>query len=234
MSSLELGSVGGPGLVRLNVGGHWYTTTRNTLLAHPHSLFHTMLSNDTHGNHNGFLDNHDSNKQDPTLNSGYYFIDRDGQLFRHILNYLRSGELRCPADFKEYEQLLQEARFYCLDKLEAEINHISHPDYHVIEVIEIAHPEKLGLCCTRVVLSPAAAKVAPIDQVLKEGKGETVEGPRGRFWVRTSIGRLEWGERLRSHGWTYCGNVAIIRKIPDITGHGTDMTHVVEKWEKLK
>ena len=221
-------------MVRLNVGGNWYTTTRNTLLAHPHSLFHTMLNNDTHSNHNGFLGNEDNSKQDSTTNSGYYFIDRDGQLFRHILNYLRSGELRCPTNFQEYDQLLQEARFYHLDKLESEINLRSRPGYHVIEVIEIAHPEKLGLCCARVVLSPEARQVEPLVEALAEGAGEAVEGQRGRFWVRTCITRLEWGERLRANGWTYCGNTAIIRKIPDITGHGTDMTHVVEKWEKLK
>lgn len=40
----------------------------------------------------------------------HYFIDRDGKLFRYILNYLRTQRLVVPADFDEYEQLYEEAR----------------------------------------------------------------------------------------------------------------------------
>lgn len=40
----------------------------------------------------------------------HYFIDRDGKLFRYILNYLRSQRLIVPERFDEYEQLYEEAR----------------------------------------------------------------------------------------------------------------------------
>ena len=42
----------------------------------------------------------------------HYFIDRDGKLFRHTLNFLRTAQLWLPDDFKEVELLLEEARFY--------------------------------------------------------------------------------------------------------------------------
>ena len=47
----------------------------------------------------------------------HYFIDRDGALFRHVLNYLRAGELALPEDFAEHDQLLDEARYYDIGPL---------------------------------------------------------------------------------------------------------------------
>ena len=43
---------------------------------------------------------------------GSYFIDRDGTHFRHILNYLRTGELIVPNDEIIRRELLAEAKFY--------------------------------------------------------------------------------------------------------------------------
>ncbi|PVD20315.1 hypothetical protein C0Q70_18469 [Pomacea canaliculata] len=51
----------------------------------------------------------------------HYFIDRDGKLFRYILNYLRSQRLIVPERFDEYEQLYEEARFYELAGLLREL-----------------------------------------------------------------------------------------------------------------
>lgn len=42
----------------------------------------------------------------------HYFIDRDGKLFRYILNFLRSTILTLPDTFCEFEQLIEEARYY--------------------------------------------------------------------------------------------------------------------------
>lgn len=42
----------------------------------------------------------------------HYFIDRDGKMFRHILNFMRTNNLSLPEDFNELDLLYEEARFY--------------------------------------------------------------------------------------------------------------------------
>lgn len=89
--------------IKLDVGGCKFTTTLTTLTRFPDSMIGTMFS----GRHNLTTDE-----------SGYYFIDRDGTHFRHILNYLR-----CPEDFDEssisadhLKELKKEAVYYGLDE----------------------------------------------------------------------------------------------------------------------
>lgn len=42
----------------------------------------------------------------------HYFIDRDGLMFRHVLNFVRNSRLLLPDDFADVELLLEEAKFY--------------------------------------------------------------------------------------------------------------------------
>lgn len=42
----------------------------------------------------------------------HYFIDRDGKMFRHILNFLRTNTLVIPKNFDEIDLLFEEAKFY--------------------------------------------------------------------------------------------------------------------------
>ena len=51
----------------------------------------------------------------------HYFIDRDGKMFRYILSYLRSSKLILPENFAEYDQLLEEARYFDIKGI---VNHI--------------------------------------------------------------------------------------------------------------
>ncbi|XP_003731554.2 uncharacterized protein LOC576395 [Strongylocentrotus purpuratus] len=91
------------GGVGLNVGGKIYQTSRNTLTKYPNSFFSLLLE--------GAI----PSKRD---DQGNYLIDRDGEIFRHVLNFLRSGELlTLPEGFKEYELLESEADFFLLDEL---------------------------------------------------------------------------------------------------------------------
>ena len=46
---------------------------------------------------------------------GSYFIDRDGTHFRHILNYLRTGQLIVPEEKIFRKELLAEAEFYQIE-----------------------------------------------------------------------------------------------------------------------
>ena len=88
--------------IKLDVGGTQFTTTLTTLTRFPDSMIGAMFS----GRHKLVADD-----------SGYYFIDRDGTHFRHILNFLR-----CPEEFNEtieedekYKEIMREAAYYGLD-----------------------------------------------------------------------------------------------------------------------
>ena len=101
-------------IVKLNVGGTIYITTKTTLLSVPDSYFGVLLS---------------SNFK-PTLIEDAFFIDRSGILFEHILNYLRTQPLQnespyryqLPNDENLLKSLLLEADFYLLSELREDIN----------------------------------------------------------------------------------------------------------------
>jgi BTB/POZ domain-containing protein KCTD1/15 len=42
----------------------------------------------------------------------HYFIDRDGSMFRHILNFMRNSKLLISEDFQDIDLLLEEARYF--------------------------------------------------------------------------------------------------------------------------
>ena len=84
--------------VRLNVGGHYFTTSIETLTKDPNSLLAAMFSE-------GFQ------KKKPSKD-GSFFIDRDGTHFRYILNYLRDGELVLPENETFLKEIKAEAKFY--------------------------------------------------------------------------------------------------------------------------
>lgn len=42
----------------------------------------------------------------------HYFIDRDGAMFRHILNFMRNSKLLLQDNFDDLELLLEEARYF--------------------------------------------------------------------------------------------------------------------------
>eukprot|EP01095_Lingulamoeba_sp_RSL-Kostka_P014006 TRINITY_DN596_c0_g2_i1.p1 TRINITY_DN596_c0_g2~~TRINITY_DN596_c0_g2_i1.p1 ORF type:complete len:378 (-),score=117.67 TRINITY_DN596_c0_g2_i1:352-1401(-) len=67
-------------IIALNVGGKLFYTTKSTLLnqSFENTFFHSLLS-----------EKFDSTKD----KNGAYFIDRDGDIFEHILYFLRTGNL---------------------------------------------------------------------------------------------------------------------------------------------
>ena len=56
----------------------------------------------------------------------HYFIDRDGEVFRHILNFLRTDRLNLPADYTELELLAEEANFYSIFPLITALEEYKH------------------------------------------------------------------------------------------------------------
>ena len=94
-------------IIKLNVGGHYFTTTLGTLRSDPNSMLLIMVSRRF--------------EQKPQ-EDGAFFIDRDGRHFRSILNYLRTMELSFPEGETAFRELQAEAQFYqiqgILDKLQ--------------------------------------------------------------------------------------------------------------------
>ncbi|KAK9941075.1 hypothetical protein M0R45_017703 [Rubus argutus] len=89
-------------LVRLNVGGKKFSTYMDTLTQRePNSLFGAMFS----GRNTLCQDD-----------KGYVFIDRNGEYFGYILDWLRDDDVPTLEDFK-YSKLLKEAQYFQLQGL---------------------------------------------------------------------------------------------------------------------
>jgi hypothetical protein len=89
-------------IFNLNVGGVLHTTTRSTLLSHTDTFFTALLSGKV-----------------PTYTdgNGNIFIDRDGELFKYVLNYLRCGTIYLPHShhyLHQYFEIKAEAEFFGL------------------------------------------------------------------------------------------------------------------------
>ena len=97
-------------IVYLNVGGHRFATTRSTLTAEE-SMLCTMFSGRYDSCAGGAA----------VAGKGGVFIDRDGTHFRHVLNYLRGGELQLGRDVTAHRALLEEADFYQLSGLQGQL-----------------------------------------------------------------------------------------------------------------
>ncbi|VDD92840.1 unnamed protein product [Enterobius vermicularis] len=90
--------------IQLNVGGTLYTTTKKTLSRESNTFFTNQLFSN-------FL----------RMSDGSFFIDRNGQIFSYILDYLRCGKLIVPRNFHAFESLYEEAKFYGLGELKKQI-----------------------------------------------------------------------------------------------------------------
>ncbi|KAF4524427.1 hypothetical protein B566_EDAN013710 [Ephemera danica] len=91
-------------VVELNVGGVVYASTMATLTSDPACSLKQLLS---------------SNPKD---SKGRVFIDRDGVLFRYVLDYLRDKKISLPENFQEKFRLLREFEFYKLDNAKRDLN----------------------------------------------------------------------------------------------------------------
>uniref|UniRef100_A0A2K5F3T8 Uncharacterized protein n=1 Tax=Aotus nancymaae TaxID=37293 RepID=A0A2K5F3T8_AOTNA len=90
--------------VHIDVGSHMYTSSLATLIKYPESRIRRFFD----GMEPIVLN--DSLKQ-------HYFIDRDGQMFRYTLKFLRTSKLLNPDDFKDYTLLYEEAKYFQLQPM---------------------------------------------------------------------------------------------------------------------
>eukprot|EP00301_Raphidiophrys_heterophryoidea_P017945 c2937_g1_i1.p1 GENE.c2937_g1_i1~~c2937_g1_i1.p1 ORF type:complete len:299 (-),score=56.99 c2937_g1_i1:97-918(-) len=93
-----------PRIVKLNVGGTRYLTSRTTLLAHGPNFFSSLfVSMESYAIGPALLDE-----------LGYVFIDRNGRLFDVVLEFLRTGEVWWPQGVAR-RQIEMEFDFYQVD-----------------------------------------------------------------------------------------------------------------------
>ncbi|XP_039452734.1 BTB/POZ domain-containing protein KCTD8-like [Culex pipiens pallens] len=93
-----------PSVVELNVGGSPYATSLETLRSEEGSWLSEVFG--------GSPDDAARDSQ------GRFFIDRDGELFRYVLEYLREpAKFKMPVDFPQRVRLRKEAEFFRLGGL---------------------------------------------------------------------------------------------------------------------
>jgi len=107
--------------VNLNVGGHCFKTSIQTLTKDPNTMLAAMFS---------------GKFEMKPCEDGAFFIDRDGTHFRFILNYLRTGKLTLPEGATFLKELLEEAEFYQIQGIIDELRPVSEP------AVQASKPEK--------------------------------------------------------------------------------------------
>uniref|UniRef100_A0A3Q3FP05 Potassium channel tetramerization domain containing 5 n=1 Tax=Labrus bergylta TaxID=56723 RepID=A0A3Q3FP05_9LABR len=122
--------------IRLNVGGTYFLTTRQTLCRDPKSFLYRLSQADPEL---------DSDKDE----TGAYLIDRDPTYFGPVLNYLRHGKLVLNRDLAE-EGVLEEAEFYNITSLIKLIKDKSEsvPVKHVYRVLQCQEEELTQMVST--------------------------------------------------------------------------------------
>jgi len=92
-------------VVHLNIGGHYYSTSKAVITSRPDSLLAVMFSKNWEGS---LLRDGD----------GRVFIDRDGKPFRLVLRFLRGERLVEPEkDDPEFTYLLECAKYFQINDL---------------------------------------------------------------------------------------------------------------------
>jgi len=99
-------------VIELNVGGIYYATTPATLTRYKDSRLPELLKSPDNVSGSG------SDGTSPlvvgTDANGYRFIDRDGEMFRYVLDYARTGAIILPDGFAHRRRLLLEAEYFRL------------------------------------------------------------------------------------------------------------------------
>ncbi|XP_072333260.1 BTB/POZ domain-containing protein KCTD21-like [Scyliorhinus torazame] len=116
--------------ITLNVGGTLYTTSQKTLTRYPESMLGLMFT--------GIMTTSVDQR-------GNYFIDRDGKMFRYILNFLRTSHLDLPVNFQELDLLNREADFFQIQPLLEALQMVKPPVTEIKKnvMLNIIHNSKL-------------------------------------------------------------------------------------------
>ena len=73
---------------------------------------------------------------------GFCLIDRNGKHFGSILSFLRDGSITLPESRRELNELLQEAKYYCVQELVRQVQ----------EALNVGEPQPI--CLVPLLTSP--------------------------------------------------------------------------------
>ncbi|XP_061558368.1 BTB/POZ domain-containing protein KCTD12-like [Phycodurus eques] len=180
-----------PDIVELNVGGQVYVTRLDTLTAVADSLLWAKFSQS-------------SPDELPKDAKGRFFFDRDGFLFRYILDYLRDSELFLPEFFKERRRLQKEAEFFQLPELSRRLAAPSKDgspteDSGEPEEAELASPTAASPSSDRTPRSPGASA------------GYITVGYRGSYTIGRDI--QADGKFRRVARITVCSKICLAKEV---------------------
>ncbi|XP_051918523.1 BTB/POZ domain-containing protein KCTD12-like [Hippocampus zosterae] len=176
MADTESRSSTFPDIVELNVGGQVYVTRLETLKAVPDSLLWAKFSQS-------------SPEELPKDGKGRFFFDRDGFLFRYILDYLRDSELFLPEFFKERRRLQKEADFFRLPELSSRL---AAPSKENSPTEDGGEPEEAELASptTTTSTTTTTSSSSSSDRTLRSpgsGGGYITVGYRGSYTIGRDI-----------------------------------------------
>ena len=178
---------GYPEIIELNVGGVFYTTSHSTLMKEPDSHLAKIFDG------TGEL----GDIKLPKDGKGKYFLDRDGVLFRYVLDYLRNQKLVLPENFHEKDRLKHEAEYFKLPEL--------------VKSIGLSHTNKLSpLAHRRIAPAVNSHSISPSHA---EGKtrGYITVGYRGTFaFGRDGLADVKFRKLSRI---IVCGKVSLCREV---------------------
>lgn len=191
-------------IIELNVGGQVYVTRHKTLIAVPDSLLWNMFSKKTP-------------KELAKDTKGRFFLDRDGFLFRYILDYLRDLNLVLPDYFPEKTRLQREADFFQLRDLAKRLSPQMTKDNSISEEIsqsdteEGAHQQcgsSGGMETLRTVSASGATRSPSLDS---RKSGYITIGYRGSYTIGRDIQTDAKFRRVARI--TVCGKTALAKEV---------------------
>ncbi len=182
-----------PEIIELNVGGQVYVTRHSTLLTVPNSLLWTMFSQKTPA-------------ELTTDSKGRYFLDRDGFLFRYILDYLRDQTLVLPDYFKEKASLLKEAEYFQLQELAKRLRPAVSKENSISEEVCQSDPEEAAIASTSI------TSTGPRSPSLDARKiGYITIGYRGSYTIGRDIQQDAKFRRVARI--TVCGKTSLAKEV---------------------
>lgn len=190
-------------IIELNVGGQVYVTRHKTLIAVPDSLLWNMFSKK-------------SPKELARDSKGRFFLDRDGFLFRYILDYLRDLNLVLPDYFPEKTRLRREADFFQLQDLAKRLSPRMSKDNSISEEISQSDTEEGAQQCgssgametLRTISSSGAMRSPSLDS---RRSGYITIGYRGSYTIGRDIQTDAKFRRVARI--TVCGKTSLAKEV---------------------